>query len=280
MTTAAADAGGVRRRFVAPLRAEVAAATFDHPLFAQIADFRDLLAGPEWPSVPMLDQRLALDGKRLVEQTEALLVDGLHYEARIARGAIATRADNWHDLFNALVWARYPALKRALNMQQCRHIEGQGGHQRNRAQAALTQFDETGVVVRVTDAALLQPWDAHDWQTLFVAQAEAWREGRIAVAAVFGHALMEQALLPERLLVGKCLVVPGEDDANAITAVAQAVQDGRVLCDPLELRPLPLMGVPGWSAQQNAAFYSDAGYFRPLREGRKYPDVSGHDQRS
>ncbi len=280
MTTAASDAGGVRRRFVAPLRAEVVATAFDHPLFVQIADFRDLLTGPEWPSVPMLDQRLALGGKRLVEQTDALLADGLHYETRIARGAIATRAGNWHDLFNALVWACHPALKRALNLQQCRHIEGQGGHHRNRAQAALTQFDESGVVVRVTDTALLQAWDAHDWQTLFVAQADAWRDGRIGVAAVFGHALMEQALLPDRLLVGKCLVVQGRDDAAAVTAVAQAVRDGRVLCDPLELRPLPLMGVPGWWSRQDAAFYSDAGYFRPLREGRRYPDVTGHDQRS
>lgn len=280
MTTVAADAGGERRRFVAPLRAEVAAATFDHPLFAQIADFRDLLTCPEWPSVSALDQRLALDGKRLVEQTEALVGDGLHYEARIARGAIATRALNWHDLFNALVWARFPALKRALNAQQCRHIEGQGGHQRNRAQAALTQFDESGVVVRVSEASLLQAWNAHDWERLFVAQVEGWRDGRISVAAVFGHALMEQALLPDRLLVGKCLVVQGDDDADAVTAVTHAVQDGRVLCDPLELRPLPLMGVPGWWARQDAAFYSDAGYFRPLREGRRYPGVTGHDQRS
>ena len=216
MTTAAADAGGVRRRFVAPLRAEVAAATFDHPLFTQVAGFRDLLTGPEWPSVSTLDRRLALEGKHLVEQDGALLADGLHYETRIALGSIATRAQNWHDLFNALVWARYPALKRALNLQQCRHIEVQGGHQRNRAQAALTQFDEAGVVVRVTDASLLQAWDAHDWETLFVAQADAWRNGRIAVAAVFGHALMEQALLPERLLVGKCLVVHGVDEGRAV----------------------------------------------------------------
>ncbi|WNH54781.1 DUF3025 domain-containing protein [Stenotrophomonas oahuensis] len=262
------------------MRAEVAAATFDHPLFAQIAEFRDLLTGPEWPSVPSLDRRLALGDKRLAEQTDALLADGLHYETRIALGAIATRADNWHDLFNALVWARYPALKRALNAQQCRHIEGRGGHQRNRAQAALTQFDESGVVVRVMDAALLQPWDAHDWDALFVAQADAWADGRIAIAAVFGHALMEQALLTDRLLVGKCVVVQGCDDAGAVTAVARAVQDGRVLGDPLELRPLPLMGVPGWWARQDARFYADARYFRPLREGRVYPDVTGHDQRS
>lgn len=258
----------------------MAATTFDHPLFAQIAEFHDLLTGHEWPSVPMLDQRLALDEKHLVEQNDALLADGLHYETRIALGAIATRVENWHDLFNALVWARHPALKRALNAQQCRHVAEQGPQRRNRAQAALTQFDETGVVVRVSDPALLQAWDLHDWDTLFVAQADAWRDGRITVAAVFGHALMEQALLPERLLVGKCLVVQDGDDARAVGAVAQAVDEGRVLCDPLELRPLPLMGVPGWWAQQDARFYADERYFRPLREGRKYPNVTGHDQRS
>jgi len=212
-----------------------------------------------------------LGGKRLAEQADALLADGLHYEARIARGVIATRAESWHDLFNALVWARYPALKRALNLQQCRHVAAQGGARRNRAQAALTQFDEAGVVVRVGEAALLQAWDAHAWETLFVEHATAWCDGRIGVAAVFGHALMEQALLPGRLLVGKCLVVQGDDDACAVTEVAQAVRDGRVLSDPQELRPLPLMGVPGWWGRQDAGFYADDGYFRPLREGRTYP---------
>jgi len=56
-------------------------------------------------------------------QDKALLDDGLHYEERIARkGAIATRAENWHDLFNALIWLRYPSLKRALNARQMDEI--------------------------------------------------------------------------------------------------------------------------------------------------------------
>ncbi|MFH7428724.1 DUF3025 domain-containing protein, partial [Pseudomonas syringae group genomosp. 7] len=76
--------------------------------------------------------------------------------------------------------------------------------QRNRAQAALTQFDETGVIVRVRPHTLLAAWDAHDWRALF--ESRYWLSGDIAIAAVFGHALMEQALLPGRLLVGKCVV--------------------------------------------------------------------------
>nr|WP_249336848.1 DUF3025 domain-containing protein [Stenotrophomonas sp. PE591] len=232
-------------------------------------DVHDLLASPEWPSIAALEARLTLPGKHLVEQDAALLADGLHYEARIAQGRIATRADNWHDLFNALVWARYLQLKQVLNVQQCRHIASMPPGQRNRAQAALTQFDETGVIVRVRDEDVLAAWDVHDWPALF--EPARWQSGDIAIAAIFGHALMEQALLPGRLLVGKCVVVHGEVDDACVDAVTAAIAEGRAVTDPLQLRPLPLAGIPGWHQGQDAAFYADAAYFRPLRAGRQYP---------
>ncbi|MNN49032.1 hypothetical protein D3C81_1635360 [compost metagenome] len=82
---------------------------------------------------------------------------------------------------------------------------------------------------------------------------------------------MEQALLPGRLLVGKCVVLQGDDDLDCIVTVARAIKEGRVLLDPLELRPLPLAGIPGWHTDQVPAFYENDDYFRPLREGRRYP---------
>ncbi len=271
----AADIGG-RRRFIAPRRDAVDAACFAQPIYDGLGDVQDLMVAPNWLTVASLDARLALPDKHLVEQDETLLADGLHYETRIAeRGQVATRADNWHDLFNALIWARHPDIKRALNRQQCRHIAAMAPGQRNRAQAALTQFDEGGVIVRVREPTLLRAWDRHDWAALFVDGAEQWRHGGIAVAAVIGHALLEQALVPERLLVGKCVVVKGDDDASAIALVAQAIADGVLLNDPLELRPLPLAGIPGWHARQDAGFHARADYFRPLREGRAYPAALG-----
>ncbi len=43
------------------------------------------------------------------------------------------------------------------------------------------------------------------------------------------------------------------------------------MTDPLQLRPLPLAGIPGWHDVQDSAFYRNADYFRPLRAGRAYP---------
>lgn len=260
-----------RRRFVPPPRGQVEAACFDHPLLAPFARWRGLLGGPRWPDMATLNAAVPVQGCRFVAQDAALLADGLHYEQRIAQGRIATREANWHDLFNALVWGRYTAIKQALNARQCTAIAQMGPRSRNAAQQALTQFDESGLVVRLRDRVLLAAWDAHDWRTLFVDHAAAWQRGDIGVAAGFGHALLEQCLLPGRRLVGKALVVVADDDAEAVAAVAAAIGNGRVLQQASELRPLPLAGIPGWHPSQDAAFYADAGYFRPLRDGRVYP---------
>lgn len=267
------SAAPASRRFVPPARGQVPAPCWQHPLLGPFAAWQGVLQAPEWPAMAALNAALPVAGKCFVAQDAALLADGLHYEQRIAQGRIATRPQNWHDLFNALVWGRYPSLKQALNARQCAAIAAMGLRQRNAAQQALTQFDESGLVLRVRDAGVLGAWDRHDWRGVFVDHAAAWQRGDIAVAACFGHALLEQCLLPGRLLVGKALVVQAADDAAAIAQVAAAIAQGRVLQAAAELRPLPLAGIPGWHAGQDAAFYAQAGYFRPLRPGRVYPPL-------
>lgn len=272
-------------RFVAPERSAIAVARWSHPAFAGLAKFHDLLAGEHWPTVAELDARLApiehrRTGRRvrLVEQTSKLLSEDVHYEQRILeRGELSTRAGNWHDLLNALVWKTQPALKSAVNARYVADIDPAAPRRRSRAQCALAHFDEAGAVVLLSDPALLDAWDRHDWQGLFVARRGAWSDGTARVV-LFGHALMEHALAPWQLMVGKCVVVvvaaPPDDamTAAAVDRVADRIAGGDLLVDPQELRPLPLSGIPGWDARNgDRSFYATAPCFRALREGRRYP---------
>jgi hypothetical protein len=248
-------------RYVAPTRETLERSVLVSPPLSQWNEFAALIDGPTWPGVDALNALLPEPSHvRFVTQDAALIA---------RHGAIATRPENWHDLFNAFVWLRHGALKRALNARQMAEIALMGPRERSRAQCALTHFDEAGMVVSLQDRVMLDAWDAHDWHTLFWTHRDAWRDGRARVD-VFGHALLEHALTPEKLLVGKALVVMGDGDANAVCA--RAIADASVLNDPQELRPLPVSGVPGWHADTVAAsFYATAPCFQPLRAGRTYP---------
>lgn len=263
-------------RFRAPPREAVSAACFDHPVFAGFQRWRAWLDQGAWPDCAALEAAAAADGLGLkfVAQTPELLADGLHYEQRIAAGrGIATRETNWHDLLNALIWLRWTAVKRAMNARQVADIARLGPKQRSPAQQALTHFDEAGLLVLLRDAQPLADWDAHAWGRLF----PALQSDDFAVV-VIGHALLEHALDPERLLVGKALVVidPLLDVDSAVRRLAQSVRGGELLRDPQELRPLPLMGLPHWHAcAGDPAFYAEAACFQPLRPGRCYPPPMG-----
>lgn len=262
-----------KRRFIAPSRSEVDSRCFEHPVFDGVSAFRPWFTSQAWPTPDDLNAAMPIADKRFVLQDQTLLDDGLHYELRIAeRDAIATRAQNWHDLFNAAIWCRYPAIKLSCNAQQIAHIAAMGTSQRNRAQYALTQFDEAGVIVKVRDPALLELWNRHEWVALFHDHADAWRNGDIGIAAVIGHALLEHALVPDLFLVGKCLAVQGDvDDSTCVAKAARAISDGSALNDPLELRPLPMAGIPGWHPRQDRGFLTEADCFQPVRPGRQYP---------
>lgn len=263
-------------RYVAPARGSVDPVAFRRLPLTAWREYAALLEGDAWPSIEQLNGGWSgATAQRFVAQTPALLADGLHYEQRIAeRGEIATRERNWHDLLNALVWLRHPALKQALNRRQAAEIGHMGPKVRSRAQYALTHFDEAGVIVQVRDPALLARWDAHDWHGLFWRSRQAWLDGAIRLE-VFGHALLELALHPAKLLVGKALVFQsGErtDAESAAVGCAALIARGCLLRDPLELRPLPLSGIPGWRADNaGEGFHLAASCYQPRRAGRVYP---------
>lgn len=258
-------------RHVAPTRDALDRRVLASPPLSHWSRFASFVEGAAWPDIDELNALLPEGADyRFVAQDPVLLADGLHYEERIARlGAVATRPANWHDLFNAFVWLRHASIKRALNARQVAEIAVMGPRERSRPQCALTHFDEAGLIVSLRDRAMLDCWDAHDWHGLFWTHREAWLQGEACVE-VFGHALLEHALTPGKLLVGKALVVMGEGDAAA--RCAEAIASGEVLNDPQELRPLPVSGVPGWHVETGSeAFYTTAPCFQPLRAGRTYP---------
>jgi hypothetical protein len=268
-------------------------ATDPHPLLAAWSEPGLVVQRGALPSIAALEEeRLrseSFDGigrPAFCRQDAALLADGRHYEARIGGArALATRENDVHDLFNALVWLRHPELKWALNARQVADIGEVGTKTRTRGQCALTHFDEAGAIVWLADDALLPAWDAHDWHALFVRERGAW--GRSIAVSVFGHALVEHVWEGHRMPVAKCLVVrvPSCELAARHTAaaivvrwqeaeaqVAAQIRSGRLLADPQELRPLPLAGIPGWhDPHASDVFVREAPCFRPLRAGRRYP---------
>ncbi|MDH4382347.1 MAG: DUF3025 domain-containing protein [Gammaproteobacteria bacterium] len=266
-------------RFQSPARDTLPAARLNHPIFAPFAAYRPLLEGPQWPALEALSHywasplhRFSALPLRFVAQTPALTADGLHYEERIyTRGEIATRLENWHDLFNALMWFERLDLKCAVNAAYIQEFAAPAEGARTRRQAALTHFDEGGAIVVLRTGASLPLWDSHDWTALF--SPACWADCHSIV--VFGHALLEQCLMPNALPVAKCLVAlleSGQDAGEVVSAMAQEIAEGRLLRDPKDLRPLPLVGMPGWhDAGNDPAFFANTPCFRPLRAGRCYP---------
>ena len=268
-------------RYLAPERGSIDAQVFTHPVFIHLHEHqRRLCRSEDWPEVVALNALwqapVNAGGQHFQFVDQDALQDDTHYEQRIAHtGAIATRVRNWHDLFNAFIWMRYPAVKQALNARQVADIGQVGPKLRTRAQCALTQFDEAGAVVRLHDAALQAAWDAHDWPYLFRNWADAERRGTIQLW-VFGHSLFEHALTPAIALVAKALVIDSadslDDDAMA-SLIAAGIAGGALLKDPQELRPIPLTGIPGWHPEHVAEdFFTRVPCFRPKRAGRQYPE--------
>src|SRR5258706_875283 len=82
-------------------------------------------------------------------------------------GEVQTRPDNWHDLFNALVWLAFPRTKAGLKLHHCEEIRARRGERlRGTARDGLTLFDEGGIVVAAAGAELVALLPRYSWQEL------------------------------------------------------------------------------------------------------------------
>jgi len=203
---------------------------------------------------------------------------GVDYEQHIYQhGEISTRQDNWHDLFNALVWAGFPQTKVAMNAMHNAEIKAGNTIKRGPVRDALTLFDECGAVVVSDSEQLLRALALRNWQELFCERRSAWPE-QLRVF-ILGHALLEKFLQPYKSITAQVLLYRCDsgfmqaDQTEQRTILdallSRQLQAGQRLRSSTELSPLPLMGIPGWwfGQAQDANFYQDERVFRPSAEG-------------
>jgi len=193
-----------------------------------------------------------------VPQSE--LPAGLAYEKYIFdAGRVPTR-DGLHDFFNGMVWHSFPLAKKRLNELQATQIARTGIQpERGPARDGLTVFDENAAVLRAPDA-LWEALVAKDWRRLFVDLRPLWGQARLVL---FGHALLEKLVYPRKSITAHVYRVCA---ASHSLAGMDAWLANDLNADKLARKPfahLPVLGVPGWWAANEApAFYDDVSVFR------------------
>lgn len=201
---------------------------------------------------------------RFVPQCE--LPQGVAYESHIFEtGCVPTR-DNLHDFFNGLIWLRFPCTKQRLNQLQGAEIAASGvGAVRGRVRDALTLFDENAALLQAPEP-LWQALLARDWPRLFVTLRPLWPQARLVL---FGHALLEKLVQPYKSITAHVYrqAVPealGSHLADWDRWLASRLDRDELASKPFT--PLPVLGVPGWWADNAVpAFYDDSSVFRPPR---------------
>lgn len=217
---------------------------------------------------------------RFVTQQSGKLPFEAQYEPRCyLKGEVPTRANNWHDLLNALVWLTFPKTKAILNARHYHALleeraEGRTG--RGAVRDVNTLFDESGVIVVYADADLSTLLRDFQWRELFWQRRAQVRAGMGFY--LFGHGLYEKALQPYVGMTGQGLLLGVEPAFFAWPLAQQLAHLDGLLADYLaapqhcrstrDLSPVPLLGVPGWAADNDcAAYYDNTAYFRPGRRG-------------
>ena len=268
------------------------------PMFEPLRAFAAGLRSAQWPALDDLDRLLTQRSDpittaggatlKVVAQARRPTSWAERYEARVfLRGELQMREGNWHDLLNLLTWLAFPRAKAALNARHYAALLQQlaaGGTNRGPAQDALTLFDEGGVIVASADDALARYLRGWRWKELF------WDRRALLPSKMrfylFGHALYEKALRPFTGITGRgilwktgpeLLAVPLREQLPAIDAgIAQHISNTRRLTATRELEVVPVLGVPGWCADNDCeAYYDNLHYFRPVRTRQESVEEGG-----
>ncbi len=251
------------------------------PMFATLAPVIERLPEDHFPTLAELnrlceEREVVSGGGEPLEFVPQETKTGEPYEKRVfAYGKVLTRNRNWHDLFNALVWITFPKTKAAINRHHYREMQArEGGEARGAVRDALTLFDESGVVVASIDAGLSELLTGFQWKELFWGRREEVVRGMRF--HLFGHALYEKALKPYKGVTGKSVILdisakdlerPLPQQLASVDAhLSRLFSDMRSLAATEAYAPLPVLGVPGWTADNEyERYYDDTQHFRPGR---------------
>ncbi|WP_328700307.1 DUF3025 domain-containing protein [Caenimonas soli] len=189
------------------------------------------------------------------------LPQGMAYEQYIFETARCPTRENLHDFFNGLCWLQFPLAKKRLNELQADEIARAGvGGVRGPVRDAITVFDENGALLDAP-SALWQALLARDWPRIFIDLRPLWAQARVIV---FGHALLEKLVRPRKDITAHVwrFACPSGSMAEVDRWLAGQLTAGSLAAKPFA--PLPVMGVPGWNAEnEDLSFYDDALVFRP-----------------
>lgn len=210
-------------------------------------------------------------------QTQSASHGAAAYERAVHEGLGVPTRENLHDFFNGLCWLQFPQAKQRLNRLHVEALQARaegpppsagGPAGRGPVRDALTVFDENAALLQAPEP-LWQALAQRRWAELFGPLRPLWAEARLRL---FGHALLEQLVRPYKSITAHVWRVPSalgdwgmeEGLARLDAWLAEDLQPARLAAKPFA--PLPVLGVPGWWAPNQApGFYDDAWVFRPLR---------------
>jgi hypothetical protein len=215
---------------------------------------------------------------RFVEQNTGKLAFEMQYEPLCyLKGEVQTRKNNWHDLFNSLVWLAFPKTKAAINARHFKSLmsrQDERTSQRGAVRDMNTLFDESGVVVVCAESALSLLLMNFKWKELF------WEKRKQVRSSMgfylFGHGLYEKAVNPYIGLTAQGLVLsvdstffdmePELQMNHVDDRVADYINNPTKCLSTRELTPVPLLGIPEWTHENNCHdYYDNTHYFRPSR---------------
>ncbi len=215
-----------------------------------------------------------------ITTNESLVKHEKQYESLIYEdGKVQTRLQSWHDFFQVLVWASFPTIKAQTNALHYltahnRLEKNPANKQRTDLENFLTLFDECGAIIIYSDQKLAELVKNFQWRELFIDNKMAFSNS--IECMVFGHGMYEKAINPYLGMTAQCLFLqqPAEyfqlktEQKTTIVdnAIAQMLSNGNHWTSR-SLQPLPVLGIPGWHADNNKPeFYDNTQYFRPKRQ--------------